>query len=314
MDIAITSADLTKRCGIENAYRMIAEAGFTGIDWGLYGLISIRGRALNATKLEDLCVLERPLGEILANLEPELAEIRKNGLAISQIHTPFPFYFHGREDIFAYCKQIYEHCIELSEAVGCRYVVIHGLASSARGPETADDPTYLDELNRRMYESLIPVLQKANVIVCMENLYHSAPCATYCEGHASDPHLAVAEIDELNQKAGKECFGLCMDTGHLNMLGRRFYSYVPVLGHRLKCLHVHDNPGNYDSHLTPYSGTILWSEFTEELRKIGYEGPMTFEVGSQFASNRLPEALIPAFLKLTCTIGEEFREKITEKE
>ena len=310
MKLAITSSDLVKRVGAENAYRMIHEVGFEGIDWGLYTLLSVRSQALTAKELKDLCILERPLPEVLDALRPELEAMKKYDLQVSQIHAPFPFYFPGREDIFAYCLPIYERCIELSEAVGCPYVIIHGQAPATGSTLPGDDPAYVDELNRRMYESLIPTLQKTNVIVCLENLYRTGPAATYYEGHAADPHLAAAEIDALNAKAGKECFGLCLDTGHLNMLSKRFFGYVPVLGKRLRALHVHDNPGNHDSHLTPYSGTVNWREFTAELRKIGYAGPMTFEVISQFSESRLPDELIPAFLRLTREIGDYFRKEV----
>ena len=310
MNISVTSGDLIKDFGIEEAYRMIGEAGFTAVDWSLDRLLSIRSEAANAPELKNLCILERPLPQILEHFAPELREMQKNGLHVGQIHAPFPYYVQGREDIVDYSIGLYLRTIELADAIGCPYVVIHGHTPSAGTTESCDDPAYIDTLNERMFTSLIDTVKNTNVIVCMENLYRSGSAASYYEGHASDPHLAAAQIDALNAMAGKECFGLCMDTGHLNMLGKRFYTYVPVLGHRIKCLHIHDNPGIADSHLAPYSGTVLWKEFTEELKKIGYRGNLNFETIPQITRKRTPAPLVPVFLKLIYDIGAYFRSEI----
>ena len=310
MNISVTSSGLIKDFGMEEAYRLIGDAGFEAVDLGLDRLLSIRNGASKAPQLKDLCILERPLDEILEYFRPELEAMRKNNLRVCQIHAPFPYYVQGREDIVEYCIGLYRHCIEFADAIGCPFVVIHGHSPSPGKSGPKDDPAYIDALNWSMYRSLIDTLQKTNVTVCLENLYRGGPAACYYEGHSSDPHLAAAQIDTLNAEAGKECFGLCMDTGHLNMLGKRFYTYVPVLGNRIKCLHIHDNPGIADSHLAPYSGTTDWSEFTEELRKIGYRGNLSFETGSQVTLQRLPAPLVPVFLKLIRDVGAYFREEI----
>ena len=117
-------------------------------------------------------------------------------------------------------------------------------------------------------------------------------------------------IDSLNEKAGKKCFGLCLDTGHLNLLRKPMHSYIPIVGDRIVCLHIHDNLQNADSHLIPYAGSIWWKFFLEEMRKIGYKGDLSFETFAQVDKKRLPPELLPAFLSAIADIGKYFRKEI----
>jgi sugar phosphate isomerase/epimerase len=45
--------------------------------------------------------------------------------------------------------------------------------------------------------------------------------------------------------------------------------------------HLHDNRGRADDHLMPLDGTIDWAAALIAVQKIGYDGPMMFEVGAQ---------------------------------
>lgn len=95
-------------------------------------------------------------------------------------------------------------------------------------------------------------------------------------------------IDRLNEAAGKECFGFCLDTGHLMLLRLDFRSFIPALGHRIKCLHVNDNDQSYDDHLAPYAGGVAdWEHFYAEMRKIGYRGTLNFETHKQYALKKI---------------------------
>ena len=311
MDICVQTGTVVYEFGFEQGYKMIRDAGFTAVDWNIDNDLS-RTTLEKATELKNLCIFEKPLDEVLAYYEPQLKEIRKNGLKISQAHAPFPAYLTGREDILDYTICVYCRIIELCDAVGCQNLIIHGITPSPGVTEAAEGPEQIHALNMKLYSSLIDTLKKTNVTVCLENLFRQAPMHNFYEGHRSDPHLAVEYIDTLNSMAGKECFGLCMDTGHLNLLGKRFYTSGPVLGKRIKALHIHDNAGKHDSHMAPYSGTILWHEFVEELRKIGYDHDLSFETFRQTKQATVGAELVPHFLAHIYTLGDYFRKKISE--
>jgi len=44
--------------------------------------------------------------------------------------------------------------------------------------------------------------------------------------------------------------------------------------------HVHDNRGMRDEHLVPFAGSIDWDVAMMATQKIGYDGPLMFEVAN----------------------------------
>ena len=71
--------------------------------------------------------------------------------------------------------------------------------------------------------------------------------------------------------------GFCLDTGHLNLLSIDLRDYMPVLGKRIKALHIHDNDRRGDSHQIPFSMNIEWEPIAKALKDINYQGYLTLE-------------------------------------
>lgn len=91
---------------------------------------------------------------------------------------------------------------------------------------------------------------------------------------------------------------------------KSFRVYVPILGKRIKALHIHDNNGATDQHLMPYVGTINWDDFCNSLHDIGYDGDLSFETFAQTRPSQLNRELVPLFLKTIAGTGEYFRGRI----
>ena len=88
-------------------------------------------------------------------------------------------------------------------------------------------------------------------------------------------------------------------------------TYIPILGKRIKALHIHDNDGRDDLHLAPMTGTINWAVLCECLKQIGYNGDLSFETFMQTRiAHRFDDALLLPWLQLICKTGESFRNKI----
>ncbi len=310
MKISIQNGHLIKDFDKETAYRLIAEAGFEAIDWNLDHALT-KKEFEDAEVYENLCIFEKSLPEILEHYAEELTIIRKNGLAFAQCHAPFPAYVPGRPESLEYAIGIYRNLIQFAHAIGCPKVVIHGISRTAADHTTT--PADLEQRNRSLYESLIEVLQQTDVMVCLENLFETDPFDVRYAGHCSDPYEAVALIDALNAKAGKTCFGLCLDTGHLQLVHIPYDRYLPILGKRIVALHIHDNDAVRDKHMAPYTGTIRWDEFYTEMKKIGYDGDLNFETFRQVDKTVIDPELIPLFLSHIQKIGEFFRKKMTEQ-
>ena len=308
MRISVQDGNLCRDFGMETAYGMIREAGFEAIDWNLDHALSVKD-VKESTELKGLSVFEKSLPEIFAHYEEELSIIRKNGLAFAQCHAPFPPYLPGRPEVLEYSIGIYRRMIEFCDAIGCPKMIVHGITKQASWTGVTFEE--VDRMNRHLYESLIDTLKGTNVTVCLENLFATHGNVRYA-GVCSDPHEAAEEIDRLNALAGKTAFGLCLDTGHLQLMHIRPHRFLPILGKRIVALHIHDNDAIHDLHMAPYTGTIPWDEFYEEMRKIGYDGDLSFETFRQVDRSVLPPELVPAFLKLIADVGVFFRGRIEE--
>ena len=160
-----------------------------------------------------------------------------------------------------------------------------------------------------MYESLIDTLKGKKVVVCLENLPTNVN-GKFMESICCNPIDAARQIDELNEKAGREAFGFCLDTGHMLLVGKRFETFVPIIGDRLKILHVNDNDGVADRHLAPFTGHVNWADFVKSMRSVGYRGDICFETYAQVIKPGVSEAFVPEMLRHIHAIGAYFRDEI----
>ncbi len=306
MKIAIQSGKTASEIGFEKACKAFAEAGFEAIDWNLD--TSLPGKYINDGTYRGNCIFEKELDEILEYYKDELAAIKNNGLTISQAHAPFSPNIIRDEETFDYMIEIYKKMILFCDRVGCKNLIIHGTTLTKK--DRINTPETIYAFNDKQYRSLIPTLLQTNVTVCLENLFAGAGGIVF--GVCSHPQEAVCEIDRLNALAGKECFGLCLDTGHLNLLKLDCRCYIPILGNRIKALHIHDNDGMTDQHKAPYTGTINWRDFYTEMKKIGYGGDLSFETFKQTSIEVIDEELLIPWLKMIHEIGVHFRNKISQ--
>ena len=305
MNICVQSGGVVDLIGKEKGFEMIRKAGFTAIDWNAldHSLTPTQIRGFNYAGN----IYERPIEEIYAHFSDEVDLIRRSGLTISQGHAPFPAYVPGHPELLDYMIEVYKKVILLCDHYRCKNVVIHGISLAPSDKENT--PETIRQLNMKLYTSLIPTLLNCNVTVCLENLFTWDSCA--CNGVCSDPQEAVEYIDTLNELAGKEVFGFCLDTGHAALLGRDFRHIVPVLGTRIKCLHIHDNDGRFDRHLAPMTGKVDWNCFCESLQSINYRGDLSFETFAQTGKAfGFGEEMLMPWLQLIANIGARFRDRI----
>lgn len=304
MKIGIQSSDTILELGAEKTYQLFAKNGFEAIDWNLDNYLM--EQQIDRGDYSGNCIFEKEPDEIDAFFASELDIIRKNGLAISQAHAPFPAFTPEHPAMLDYMIGIYKNMILFCDRIGCKNLIIHEIKLFKN--DRVNTPETIRKLNDHLYTELIPTLRQTDVTVCMENLSAGA------EGIRSNHgHEAADYIDRLNGIAGKECFGLCMDTGHFNFLKQDFRDYIPVLGKRIKAFHIHDNDGISDQHKAPYTGTIVWKDFCDALRDIGYSGDICFETFKQTTLKVIDIELLEPWLTLIAQIGNHFRNCILGK-
>ena len=314
MKIAIEINATSQRFEMDYAYKTIKEAGFEAIDWALYNqwdgnqAVPCWDRdVILSGQVKQNCIFDEDIDTIIAHYQPEIDTIKKYGLTITQAHSPFPAYDIKNPAFMDYAVETYKKCIKLCEYAGCPRLVIHGI--SRRPHEWDFTEEEVRALNMKLYTALIPTLKTSNVTVLLENLFASSRGRKYA-GVCSNVYDAIEYIDTLNDLAGKECFGFCLDVGHLNIVHVSLHDFVLKLGDRLKALHIHDNDMNGDLHLAPYTGTVRWDDFHDSLKKIGYTGDLSFETYMQTSDETCEDGMVLPTLEFICKCGQFFRSKI----
>ena len=233
----------------------------------------------------------------------------ESGVAISQMHAPFPGWIYGEDDFNAYMHTVIEKCIAVCGFVGCPAIVVH--------PENSGPKEDLWENNLNFYRSLIPAAKKAGVMICTENTFKSFN-GRIVEGICSSPEECAALVDTLNAEAGKKLFGVCFDMGHATVLGRDMYDFIIKLGDRLTLLHIHDNDGVFDHHMMPYTYTRNWGKFLitdwegfiKGLADINFEGTLSFETFNVIRA--FPAPLWPEVMRLLSATGRYWIDRINK--
>jgi sugar phosphate isomerase/epimerase len=154
-----------------------------------------------------------------------------------------------------------EAAIAVATHIPYRYLVLH-LGVPTTQQLNASDNT--PGAARRSVEEIANAAARVNVRVAVEVMPNAL------SGAATLATLVEEELDGLD-------VGVCLDYGHAHLMGDLGEAIEELSGH-LWTTHVHDNNGRQDDHLTPYAGTIDWDAAMMETQKIGYDGPLMFEV------------------------------------
>ncbi len=165
---------------------------------------------------------------------------------------------------------------ELFAALDIKAGVLHpGSRTTGAEPEM---------INIKSLEKLSGFVRGGPTTICLEN------------GGSVDRLLRL-----VNSVSGNE-LGICLDTGHLNVVGGNCADFVRRAGEKLKALHITDSIGKHDDHILPHgAGTVNWEEFMAALYEIGYEGIFNFEVPRE---NHCPMKIRLAKLDYARKLGE----------
>ena len=154
--------------------------------------------------------------------------------------------------------------LEAARHLGCRTIVMHlGLPKGQAIP--ADDNNAAAA--RHSLETLADAATAAGVRLALELIPNSLSTADALEA------LFGGELD-----LGSA--GVCLDLGHAHLMGDVPEAAEVLSGHIITT-HVHDNDRKSDAHRVPGEGTIHWASAMTALGKVGYTGPLIFEVADQ---------------------------------
>lgn len=296
--VGVQTKGLIPERDIDDAFKIIHDAGYDCVD------INIDAFLMNSDVYNGK--INSFFSESVENLVDYFMQYRavmeKYGLKASQMHAPYPVRVQGKDAQNNYMQsEVIPKSIIIAEVLGVPWVVIHPFKMQYRFNKDIEF-----NANIEYFKMLIPILKKCNVGVCFENLYEGIG-QRLVEGVCADPEDAIRYVDTLNEYAGQELFGFCLDTGHLQLVKRDPIKFIHMLGDRLKVLHMHENDGVGDLHQLPYSfGADCkegqdWNGIIHALQDIGFKGTLSFETYPTVKS--FPMSMQQEVLETICDIG-----------
>jgi sugar phosphate isomerase/epimerase len=220
----------------------------------------------------------------VADLQQWMAEA---GLTLHGIHAPVMNAYEGgrwvgplslaSSDAEARAQAVVEteHALHMARRIPVKVLVTHlglprtasqGSALRQGGSAQAQDGR---AAARRSIEELQRTAEPLGVQIAVEVIPNELSRA------GSLVHFVEDDVEGLEGRP----VGICLDVGHAHMDGDLIDAIETVSEHFVTT-HVHDNRGRIDEHLVPFEGTIDWAGALTAIQKVGYEGPLMFEMAA----------------------------------
>lgn len=196
--------------------------------------------------------------------------------------------------------------IRLCGSEGCRYLIVRPLPSGGVLGAAWEG-------NRAFYLGLAEAAREHGITILLENQCKDQN-GHLVRGSCADAKEAVSWVDSLNEAAGEERFGFCMNVGTYNLCGQSMRETAVRMGSRVKAVMLRDCDGQQESSLLPFTSVYQgqpktdWLGLVRGLRETGFNGELVLDF-SDTASAFSP-LLRPQLLSLARSVGEYFRWQI----
>ena len=288
MNLTMNIFGLANRFGYEKAVALCRNAGFDSIDYSLEPMLN-PNFILNQEQ------------EYIAETDRIKKIAEKNGLPITQTHTPFSFANWNDPVVYEeFILPAIKRSVAISGMLGAKVAVVHPLHHFVyKGHEEE-----IFEKNMAFYRSLIPICREYNVKVGIENMFQRE----LLRGQISfDTCSTIPEFIRYVDTLDSEYMVACLDIGHIGLPVRNdeCWDFIRALGRdRLQALHVHDNDYRTDRHALPYLGRINWNEVTKALGEIDYQGDFTYEVNlNTIMADSMSDEFAPVTVQYMADVG-----------
>lgn len=109
-----------------------------------------------------------------------------------------------------------------------------------------------------------------------EELVQQYPVKIFIE-NAQD--LDPTPLRMLMEKIGSDRIGVCLDIGHAHYSRAPMQQWFEELGQWIRYMHLSDNMGEFDDHLSLGKGTIDWALVNGLWQNLGTDMPIVLETG-----------------------------------
>ena len=177
---------------------------------------------------------------------------RKIGIELVQAHSPM-----GKplEDDGSFLSDTLR-CVDACGAWGIKNLVVHS------GYRCGLSPEQTFEENKAFFTPLLNQAEKYGVNILVENFNKMSKEDLYWIDNAPD---LLRMINHVNHPL----FHAVWDVGHANMQEMPQDEGLRLLGKHIFALHIQDNMGDRDTHLTPFLGTLNLDSVMNGLLDIG---------------------------------------------
>lgn len=271
--------------------KIIKDAGFDCIEMSNLGDLIIR---FSGYKGDDLNSELRRVAEYYNDI----------GLEIEKVHAQYQVGDRKNFDWKEFRNETLKD-VDKAFAMGATKLVVHADVYTCNyGEYDAKEAFSI------AYEYLAPVIEKAKKLgieIAIENLFEEGQSGSDRLRYTSTTEELIEIIDTFKD-VGVSC---CWDFGHAACaFGEDMILQMEKVGKRISCTHIHDNicmgkgsihsyNGLKDIHMPIFFGRINWEDNIAALKKTGYEGVYTLEIGGvRFPT--FPDALVEDNMRMLC--------------
>lgn len=187
-----------------------------------------------------------------------------------------------RKDLKGLLSRLALEGIGLCGDAGCEYLVVRPLFSDG-GPEA------VWKENREYYLGLADAAEEKGVTILLANQCREVG-GHLIRGVCADAEEAARWVDRLNEEAGGERFGFCMDVGAYSLCGQSMRETALLLGKRVKAVILRDCGGRQEASLLPFTAAVCgqsatdWLGLIRGLREICFDGELILDMGDTAAA------------------------------
>lgn len=207
---------------------------------------------------------------------PLLEQCKIQGIHTPAAYAPYLQRDTKHADLNGLLLHLAKESIKLCGLARCKNLVVRPLFAGIA-------PADIWECNKAFYLELAKLAKEQDVRILLEN-----QCKDI-NGHLVRGICAMAEeavdwVDRLNEAAGEERFGFCMDVGVCSLCGQNMYDFIIGLGNRLKAVIMRDCNGNQESAMLPFTSVYRgksqtdWLNLIRGLREIGFDGELIMDI------------------------------------
>ena len=212
--------------------------------------------------------------EELSGLAQTIRRRSKQVVSVMPAFFRYPFSLSSMvpaivEDSVSYMKS----CIDYGVLMGAQHVLV--VPTMAMKGQT-------DREARRVFlSSLEPVVEYAQarrMKLAIEPVYGKL-CGYMCR---------AAHVRQIIGELQTDLVGAVIDTGHIELSEETFYQAFETLGDLVCQVHVNDNNGREQQNNIPGQGVVDFPGIISFLRRSGYGGFLTLELGWHYSFDPLP--------------------------